>query len=721
MQKDKPEDGFLAEIPAALTILSAFLVPLLITARTEELGAMKILLYECLVVSAVFAWLVHALGQGVLRLPSGGVVIALLAFWGVSFLSYVRSPFRLESGAELWRISVLLFLALLAAAHMTTPARRRRLLYAIAISALLVGAYGAMQWLGLDPVRWRTDRGREVVSSARVFSFLGNPNMLAGFGVGVLPIFLATALGTKDGLLRGLSLLAGAGMFISFLGTQSRGGFLGLAMSLLVILAVKRSWVKSFVRQRTSLAVLFCALLLGGGALLAREFLPRLFARTAGLFQKEGKPELRLVIWKAALRGVAERPILGSGIGTFKIRFPEHRDRDYLSLGLPERTIHAHSEVLEILFDMGMTGLAAFLALLGVFFAHGFRALGAGTGEDRAVALGANAALVGLLTHNLVSVNMRWPTCGFFFFLLLGLLPALAEEPLPVRLSLPAFLRRGGLRLGLGAILALSLGALVYSHTIRPFRSELLLRRGSLWNELGAPERAAPLLQEAVRLHPNNKRALYEWGRSLAEMRRFIEAEKVYRSLKDLSPHFPRVHYDLAVALAGQERWKEAIAEYRVEEGMGGVPTGSDFGALLLRLDRTPEGRERHIRALARLLDEDTQNVEAETCLGRLYFEKGLFPEALDHARKALALDETSVPALNILAGIHFARGEHDRAVSVSLRMIELAPRYATARVNLGRIYYHRGEKDRARKTWLDAARIDPDDREITGLLDLVP
>lgn len=191
----------------------------------------------------------------------------------------------------------------------------------------------------------------------RVGGPIGDPNDFAFF---LLP---AIALG--------LAVRAGAGrrwpwdlatvlLVVAVLGTLSRGALLGLvAMGVLALAA-------GMVRLRTALGI---GVVVGGAVLAVVAVVPGLV--TTSLEQKgvvaDQNVSERLDLWAAAGRMTLEHPLVGMGPGAFSL----HHD-DYTS-GLPADVNHpldvAHNTWLEVSSELGVLGLAAFLALLAVAFA----------------------------------------------------------------------------------------------------------------------------------------------------------------------------------------------------------------------------------------------------------------------------------------------------------------------------------------------------------------
>jgi O-antigen ligase len=187
----------------------------------------------------------------------------------------------------------------------------------------------------------------------RVGGPVGDPNDLAFFLLAALPLALA---------LRSLSRrphaydVATALLLLGLLGTLSRGALAGLALSLVVaVLLGQLSW-----RAVVGLGVLL-------GALVAASLVavPHLVATS--LDQKEHVADQnvseRLDLWESASRMTADSPVVGLGPGAFQLWHDDYLDR--MPNDVNHRLDVAHNTYLETSSELGVLGLAAFLAVLG--------------------------------------------------------------------------------------------------------------------------------------------------------------------------------------------------------------------------------------------------------------------------------------------------------------------------------------------------------------------
>ncbi len=264
-----------------------------------------------------------------------------------------------------------------------------------------------------------------------------NPNQLAGALTLFLPLAVALVVGWRfhrEGRAVALLLFAGRMAFLILvvgvlLLTQSRGGWIGGAAGLLALgtlwgLLARRRWMRAL-----GVTLPLLALAIGLGAFLCAG--PERASEALYGIAQEGVETAvgsvtiqgRLEIWSRALYAIQDFPFTGCGLGTFRqvvpILYP-------LFLTAPDQDIaHAHNIFLQTALDLGLPGLVAYLALLGVAGATCYRCARRGSPLLRTVALGLVAGLVGLHVYGLADALVLGSKPGVAFWFALGLIAAL--------------------------------------------------------------------------------------------------------------------------------------------------------------------------------------------------------------------------------------------------------------------------------------------------------
>ena len=134
----------------------------------------------------------------------------------------------------------------------------------------------------------------------------------------------------------------------------------------------------------------------------------------------------RLLRWGQAIMMFLESPILGKGYGAFAMLYEE--DVALVGTYTAQFQLGAHSEYLQVMAELGIVGLAAWIWLNLAFLRYGFRALK--EIEDRfyrAVVIGLMAAEISLMVHFIVNNLLNGDAIGVPFWGIYGLLPAVVQ------------------------------------------------------------------------------------------------------------------------------------------------------------------------------------------------------------------------------------------------------------------------------------------------------
>ncbi|MFK7941974.1 MAG: O-antigen ligase family protein [Paracoccaceae bacterium] len=204
------------------------------------------------------------------------------------------------------------------------------------------------------------------------------------------------------------ALLAGLAMLL----TGSRAGtFCGMLGVSIVVL----SMVGRHLGRRTAFFVLL--MLLAAPAFLA----PILIERIAGLDPME---DLRLEVYAMIISGLADRPWLGHGLGTFQDTFRAYLTGDAASLEWDK----AHSTYLENAWELGMPAAGALVLAVLVILAQ----IAAGLGKRRRMRpLLVLALAAGLASglHAGVDFSLQMPATAALFAMILGIGWGVAGRP----------------------------------------------------------------------------------------------------------------------------------------------------------------------------------------------------------------------------------------------------------------------------------------------------
>jgi O-antigen ligase len=236
------------------------------------------------------------------------------------------------------------------------------------------------------------------IASNRIYSTLFYPNTFAATLILGLPIFLVKTFSissaTRAARLFLVITFSLAGLLCLFWSGSKAGWLIALLMAAVAFLRAQ------FPRHiKIALIVLVCLAGISGFALRYGSYLQRGATSATA----------RLDYWRAAVRGFTERPIIGSGPGTFMLT--------YKRLKPPEAEMArlAHNDYLQQACDSGLPGCLMFTTFVFASIALLCRKVA----HDR-LRFAIWLALFGLSLHGIVEFNLYVPAIAWPQFLLLG-------------------------------------------------------------------------------------------------------------------------------------------------------------------------------------------------------------------------------------------------------------------------------------------------------------
>lgn len=257
----------------------------------------------------------------------------------------------------------------------------RLLLLALLLqSVVMIGLRVLGHSISLGPLNLRLDPDQ------RVGGAIGGPNTAAGYLALLLPVALAVCWSRRDGLTRGLALLA-LGLGCVGLGlTLSRGGTVSALVGLSIVFVLcwqRRGWSLGLLGL---LAVISGLLLYFGAGLL---FAGRMIGAD------QGAAAGRLPLIALAFQIIRDAPLLGIGANNFAVVMPDYLtpdfSRDWLYI--------VHNKYLLIWAELGPVGIGAYLWFLLSTLYLGWRTWQQRTSLLAPLALGLTAGIVGHMIH----------------------------------------------------------------------------------------------------------------------------------------------------------------------------------------------------------------------------------------------------------------------------------------------------------------------------------
>ena len=351
----------------------------------------------------------------------------LLLILGIAVLTTGFSPVPMAAAKGLLKLlSYLSVYALIRKLLACNPSWWDRLLAGLLSGGLLSSVLALRQLYASteELARW-ADPNSISTGTIRIYGPLGNPNLLAGYLLPLLPLAAVALLrwkGIGSRMFAGTTLILGVAATVW---TYSRGGWIGMlaglaTLMLLLILRTTRHWPPIWRRLLPLAVLLLAAALLTVAATKLEPIRTRVASLLAG--RGDSANNFRINVWLAAIDMIQDRPWLGIGPGNaaFNSVYPLYQQPKFNALS-------AYSVPLELLVEMGLPGLIAGLGLLWSALQRGLRGLTLPQPAAGA-ALASLAAITGLLTQGITDTIFFRPEVQLIGWFCLATLAAQPSE-----------------------------------------------------------------------------------------------------------------------------------------------------------------------------------------------------------------------------------------------------------------------------------------------------
>jgi tetratricopeptide (TPR) repeat protein len=269
----------------------------------------------------------------------------------------------------------------------------KKIIKIVIVVGTVSAIYGIIQYSGTDYFFPERPGG------GRVISFMGNPIFSSCYLIMTFFLTLGFYLYSK-GLWVWMYGFAFSVTYISFFMMQTRGTFLGFALSYLIFLILflfekrKKIRIKRFWISLVIIVLITISSNLSDSSTLSRfaeEFLlPKSKVKTeeieTNLSEKKieikGSAQVRLCIWKDIARNLLKKPLLGTGPDTMAITYSKYRSLETVrTVGAYLTAESSHNEFLDIVAQKGILGALTYLWILIAFLYLSIKSIFSEKGE----------------------------------------------------------------------------------------------------------------------------------------------------------------------------------------------------------------------------------------------------------------------------------------------------------------------------------------------------
>ncbi|HNB22294.1 MAG TPA: O-antigen ligase family protein [Candidatus Melainabacteria bacterium] len=346
----------------------------------------------------------------------------VLLFLGINLVAACASRYFDDSLRGLAKLIVYVSTYFLFSAVANSPKRRLILLLSAVAGGLVAASYGLYQYkIGVAPLATWEDPSVES-QATRIYSTLGNPNLLAGYLIPLVAIASSMFVGAIESRKWLFAMICAPSALILIAATVltgSRGGFMGIAAAMAVLFVISSGWCwTKYPKARPLIIGLAVALPVIAAACIF--IVPSMQQRVLSIFAgwQHSSNAFRLHVYQSSLEMFKDNWWFGVGPGNkaFRLAYGLYMNSRFDALG-------TYCVPLEIAVEAGVFALLVFAAFFVSLLGRAHLAFYSKTiGWERWLCAGMAAALFGIAAMGMVDTVFYRPQVHFIFWLLAGCL-----------------------------------------------------------------------------------------------------------------------------------------------------------------------------------------------------------------------------------------------------------------------------------------------------------
>jgi putative inorganic carbon (hco3(-)) transporter len=344
----------------------------------------------------------------------------IFAYWLISVVATAFSPLKSEALSGLVKFTLYLLFFALATRVFRHPKLLSWVTTFYLLISLIVSSYGIrQQFLGVKPLATWNDPTSPLAETTRVYSYLGNPNLLGSYLIPAVAFSVAALI-----LWQTLPQKIFAGFLLTIniaciYFTGSRGSWLALVATGIIFLLAFKFWWNEYLtpfwrKWLIPIAIGSFLALVGIGAIFSETLRLRILSLFSG--RGDSSNNFRINVWNSAFKMFQDYPLIGIGPGNevFNKIYPSYMQTKFTALS-------AYSIFLEITLETGIIGIMSFLGVIIATFYRGIgliRNLLPKNDQQAMWVIASLAAITGLATQGLFDtvwyrpqVNTLWWLC----------------------------------------------------------------------------------------------------------------------------------------------------------------------------------------------------------------------------------------------------------------------------------------------------------------------
>jgi len=466
------------------------------------------------------------------------------------------------------------------------------------LTSFIVSLYTLMQYYGFDP--YFTD-------THNLTSTIGQKNWISNYLAMIFPIALICFLLENNKKKKIVYYILLSIFYSTLMICQSRGIWISICLTLIfaIYIIFKFNLLKVFKENKRWVVLILITFLVitiiySTDNPLNKSVITVPQRALSTFDEQDPSINTRILMWRTTFEMIKDKPIFGSGIGTFKMNYLEYQadflqnNPDYIKYS--GKAGEAHNEYLQIWSELGIIGLGIFLLIIFVFYKLVWEFLKQEKDiKKKLTCLGLFLGINCFLIHSLFTFPLHVPTLGSTFFIIFGLTVVYIKDFNLSKIEKEINIKNPLIKIVLNILVLSLMIVAINCMVMKPYIAELYYFKGMRYNVNKNFTKSLPNFQYAVQLDPYNGRTMHALGSTyyhldiqdeaqniLQKTKKYItdrntfrnlglsytqsgnyqEAEKEFKHAIYLDPKFYNAYNDLASLYIYENEYDKAIRQW---------------------------------------------------------------------------------------------------------------------------------------------------------------
>jgi len=372
--------------------------------------------------------------------------------------------------------------------------------------------------------------------------------------------------------------------------------------------------------------------------------------RAISTFDLQGSSlNARLLMGRNAFEMIKDKPLFGSGIGTFKLNYLDYQANFIRDIPFYEKyhlnAKEAHNEYLQIGAELGLIGLGIFLSIFFIFFLMVIKYFNQEKSDRKKIIIfGLSLGVICFLIHSLFTFPLHVPALGSAFFVIVGLTIAYIQnnDSSYIDKKIKRFkIIKYNIRFIIIIIILFISCFIIFNFVVKPYVAELIYFQGMEYNQKNNYYSALQRYEDAIKYDSHNGRILHTLGST---------------------------NYNLGIYDKAEINLKDSL-KYSID-------------------------------------------VKTYYNLGLVYFQTGLYEKAEDNFNHTIYLNPKFTKAYLKLAYLYAVKKDYDKAILEWNKVLEIEPNFSekyNVLYFIGMAYQKKEMPEKALEYFLEALQLAPE------------